>query len=265
MLSASEIRQDLLDSSSRPNNYCLQPSSLLWKINQVVPYFIGSTFFFIGSIYYLPSMADYEISAVLFTIGSVAFLYADVNEWWVNRAGCECDCDKYYRISYDSQEAARNMESEDTMLDSYQRTENELNYALSAFGSLLYLVGSILQIPESNTPTEGGGMYFFGSIIITFSQTWKIYRAGCIDAMDRHKNSFHINNVFTNKATFFIEFNGGLGGFAYFIGCLLYLPGIDEEDQGAIWFVLGAAFFILSAIFLAYHHFGITENEYSHS
>jgi len=256
----SEIRQELIDSSARPDDYYLQPLSLLWRINHVIPYLIGGTTFFIGSIYYLPNIANYEIGAILFNIGSAGFLYADINEWWKNnRVGCMFD--KHYRASYESQVAC-NMESQETMLGKYQRMENGLNYAFSAFGSFLYVVGSIFEIPELNTSIEGTIIYLVGSLVIFISQSWKIYRAGCTDAIDPNEKSFQFNNIFTQRISFFVDVNAGLGGFCYFVGSIFFLPSIADSLQGAIWFIFGGFFFSLSGLFLAYRYFGT--DEYPH-
>ena len=246
-----DIKKDLIDTAS---HYYLQPLSLLWRINHVIPYLIGGICFFIGSVYYLPIIVNYDTASILFTIGSTTFLYADINEWWKNnRVGCMLD--KHYRTSYENQVAC-NMESQDTILGRYQRTENGLNYGFSAFGSFLYLIGSILEIPALNTSTSGTIALILGSLTIVISQTWKIYRAGCKNDLNAKDIEFQYINLFSHKVALCVDVNAGLGGFAYFVGCILYLPSIADSAQGVIWFILGGLFFTISGLFLAYRYFG---------
>ena len=133
-------------------NY-LQPLTLLWRINHVIPYLIGGTTFLYGSCQYIPGYENYVLGGWLFTIGSAAFLYADLNEWLKNNhVGCIFDAD--YRDDYENQ-IGINMESKYTCFGWYQRAENGLNFFFSAFGSFLYLVGSILFIPSLDAVVLG--------------------------------------------------------------------------------------------------------------
>ena len=112
----------------------------------------------------------------LFTIGSAGFLFADLNEWWKNnRAGCAFDGE--YADEFEAS-VGKDFGPKDTTWGSYLRKENGLNFAFSAFGSFLYLLGSIFFIPDTNMLTDGTIVFIWGSSVIFLSQAWKVYRQG---------------------------------------------------------------------------------------
>ena len=233
-------------------NY-LQPLSLQWRINHTIAYLIGGFTFVAGSCYYLPGMENFVYGAWLFTIGSAAFLYADISEWWKNnRVGCMFDDD--YRALFEGQVGCY-MAPQETVLGVFQRAENGLNFAFSAFGSFLYLVGSILFIPSLNTTTIGTEVFIIGSAVIFASQSWKVYRAGCIDESNPYNKIFVFDNLMNDTPAFGVDLNAGLGGLAYFIGSILFLPSMGEYEQAAYWFVFGGSLFALSGLFLCFRYF----------
>ena len=112
----------------------------------------------------------------LFTIGSAGFLFADLNEWWKNnRAGCAFDGE--YADEFEAS-VGKDFGPKDTTWGSYLRKENGLNFAFSAFGSFLYLLGSIFFIPATNMLTDGTIVFIWGSSVNFLSQAWKVYRQG---------------------------------------------------------------------------------------
>jgi hypothetical protein len=231
----------------------LQPLSLQWRIIHAVSYLIGGLTFVAGSCYYLPVMQNYSYGSWLFTIGSAAFFYADLNEWWKNnRVGCLFDDD--YRALFESQVGCY-MAPQETVLGVFQRAENGLNFAFSAFGSFLYLIGSILFIPSLDSITLGTEVFIVGSIVIFLSQMWKIYRIGCTDETNADSKVFICENLMSDTPALGVDLNAGLGGFAYFIGSILFLPSIGQYEQAANWFVFGGLLFSLSGMFLMYRYF----------
>jgi len=238
--------------NSLPVQY-LEPLSLQWRINHSLTYLIGGFTFVAGSCCYLPGMQNYVYGAWLFTIGSAAFFYADINEWWKNnRVGCLFDDE--YRSMFESQVGCY-MAPQESILGIFQRAENGLNFAFSAFGSFLYLIGSILFIPSLQSVVLGTEVFIVGSIIIFLSQTWKLYRAGCTDEMNINNKVFICENLMNDTPALGVDLNAGLGGFAYFIGSILFLPSIGESEQAAHWFVFGGLLFALSGIFLVFRYF----------
>ena len=241
----------------------LQPLTLTWRVNHTIPYLIGGTTFLAGSYQYLPSVSNYELGGWLFTIGSVGFLYADLNEWWKNnRVGCAFDDD--YRDDFEKQLGNR-FDPSSSFCGKFQRAENGLNFALSAVGSLLYLIGSILFIPELNATVMGTIIFIPGSFIIFLSQMIKLYRAGCVYSTGTRRvekfqhRTFQLRHLTEDLPAVGVDLAAGLGGFAYMIGSYLFLPSVAVTDveitRAAIWFLLGGALFLASGLCLTYRYF----------
>lgn len=197
----------------------------------------------------------------MFTIGSVGFLYADLHEWWKNnRVGCVCDSE--FRDDFEHQ-MGKNFDPPSSICGQFQRAENGLNFALSAFGSLLYLIGSILFIPSMNGMVLGTEIFIPGSAVIFISQTCKLYRAGCTfpcAGENRFEERyFEFKNLLADVPAVGVDLCAGLGGFAYMVGSYLFLPSIAITNEAviraAVWFIAGGSLFLLSGIFLAYRYF----------
>ena len=65
----------------------------------------------------------------------------------------------------------------DTFWGKIRRMETGINYFLSATGSALYILGSVLLIPDIAL-NDGNYVYILASVVIMFAQSWKIYRQG---------------------------------------------------------------------------------------
>lgn len=67
-------------------------NSLNWRIWHGINYMIGGITFLFGSLAYLPSIDPKingdVVAGWLYTIGSTAFLFADLTEWNHYRYGC---------------------------------------------------------------------------------------------------------------------------------------------------------------------------------
>jgi hypothetical protein len=103
--------------------------SIKWKTWHYYNYFFGGITFFFGSMLLFPSFMDLlnaiKVSAWLYTLGSFTFLLADITEW----------------LHYFSKKCLYPV--------------NFINFLVSAFGSLLYLIGSACFIPEVNAASTG--------------------------------------------------------------------------------------------------------------
>lgn len=103
--------------------------SKIWKSWHYYNYIIGGITFFVGSMLLFPSFSDgfnaAKLSAWLYTIGSFTFLLADITEW----------------LHYFCQMCKFPVDS--------------INFLISAFGSLLYLIGSACFIPELDAALLG--------------------------------------------------------------------------------------------------------------
>lgn len=173
-----------------------------------------------------------------------------------NRVGCVFDDD--YRDDYE-RNLSRYYESSDSFIGKYQRAENGLNFAFSAFGSLLYLIGSILFIPSLNQIVLGTQIFIPGSAVIFLSQSWKVYRAACTNPDNLFDKSFSLSNLKYDLPGFGVDAAAGLGGLAYMIGSYLFLPDIaitnDDVIRAALWFILGGLLFTISGIFICYRYY----------
>jgi hypothetical protein len=230
--------------------------SLTWRLSHWVNYIIGGVTFAYGSYQYFPGVSNYELGGWLFTIGSTGFAIADSLEWWTNnRVGCF-----HYEIFEESYEsiATSNFAPKGTLIGTLQRAENGVNFFFSLFGSTLYLIGSIMFIPELDEIVSGTIVFIVGSLFIFFSQSWKLWRVIRVEGL-----SFNLSNLLEDLPGTFVDLFAGLGGFAYFVGSVIFLPQYDTSDSetyiAALWFQLGGLLFLLSGIALAVRYFA-TEN-----
>lgn len=221
-----------------------EPLTLTWRRFHGVTYMIGGVTFLIGSTEYLPTLSGYLIGGWMFTIGSACFLAADLFEWWKNnRIGC---CfDDGYEESFEQYNAKVFTQPKNTPEGRWQRAENGYNFALSALGSFLYLVGSVMFIPELNTMVPATWVFIFGSIVISVSQTWKLVRSRQQWTVDPWASG--------------VDAFAGLGGLSYFAGSIYFLPQIDISTgmtwAAARWFVAGGCFYAFSGVCMCYRYF----------
>ena len=230
------------------------PLSFLWRLTHTIPYLIGGFTFLFGSLCYFTTSTgvllagDYETGGWLFTVGSIGFLFADVFEWSRNnRVGCIDSAEE--RVEWEHKNSGYMTDGRRSLLklscgESWMRAENGVNFAYSALGSLLYLIGSVMFIPELDSIVLGTWVFIFGSAIIFTSQAWKIYRC----------ESFSDDVTAVNVDAF-----AGLGGLAYLVGSTQFLPAYDLNDAdtnaAAAWFTLGGSAFTLSGLAIVYRYF----------
>ena len=198
----------------------------------------------LGSIQYFPAISNYALGGWLFTIGSTGFLIADIWEWWYFRVGCMFDAEYYYP---------------DRHKPFFARSAVGINFFFSAIGSLLYLLGSIDFIPMFNRIVEGTWIFIIGSSIIFLSQLWKVLRTLKTNSRNEYDHKLRLANAFDDKSGFGVDTCAGIGGLAYFIGSIMFLPYYNTTTQNefnaASVFVTGGMFFLLSGIFLTYRYF----------
>lgn len=231
---------------------------LCWRLNHAIAFMTGGIAYLFGSYQYFPSINDLSAGAWLFVIGSIALLYADTFDWWMNnRYGCFYTIEKY-RDSFEFSMKDRFSDS-DTLLGKLQRIERGCNFFMSMIGSFLYLIGSILFIPSLDSLILGTYIFAYASAFIVFSETWKIYRSGCIDHECTKNNSFRLSNLAIDWPGFFVSVFTWLGGFGYFCGSIYYLPRYDLTTEqtifAATWYTVAGASYVLAACFITFRYF----------
>ena len=191
-----------------------------------------------GSIQYFPSVSNYSLGGWLFTIGSTGFLIADLWEWWYFRIGCAFDEEYYYP---------------DRNKPFFERCEVGLNFFFSAIGSALYLIGSIDFIPSLNAIVSGTWIFIYGSSVIFLSQSWKVVRTLRTNPSDEWDKSFRLSNAAADLPAFGVDICAGLGGLAYCIGSIMFLPSANTSDSAefnaSAVFVCGGSFFYSRVFF----------------
>ncbi|CAF1353367.1 unnamed protein product [Adineta steineri] len=85
-------------------NVLNRPKSLIWRLFHGTNYLFGCLGFIGASTMYLDQLQEESSKAIaaggwLYTLGSLLFLFADLQEWWYYRIGC-C-CYGKYRDSYE--------------------------------------------------------------------------------------------------------------------------------------------------------------------
>lgn len=173
-----------------------------------------------------------------------------------NRVGCAFDF--RYRAQYE-QEVGKYYGSPLTAWGLYRRMENGMNFALSAFGSLLYLIGSVMFIPSTGAIVDGTVVFIVGSLVIFLSQMWKVYRQGLTDPNDIALRVFKLSNYQYDLPALGVDAFAGIGGLAYAVGSAYFLPQYDTSDAvtilAATWFTFGGSAFTLSGLFIVYRYY----------
>lgn len=143
-----------------------------------------------------------------------------------------------------------------------------MNYAFSAFGSLLYLIGCIMFWPSFHTSVLATHLFIWGSEVVCISQFWKLYRSGSSSPSDPLSTKFKIINLTFDKTATLVDLFALLGGICYLIGCIYFLPKYDVSDEitnfAATLFVFGSSCFTISGLILQYRYFFANASLNSH-
>lgn len=235
-----------------------EPISNNWRILHGVLYIFGAILFSVGSFQYFPDESHQTAGAVLFIVGSILFVWGDGMEWWTNnRVGC-CLYSSFQYV-YEKKLDRRYYLPKNSCIGKYQRAANGLNYFLSVVGALAYLLGSIFFVPMLGTTLEATYLFIVGSAIVCISQIWKIWRLGCCSDENPTNCSFSLFNI--SVSSLLIKASTGVGGLCYLIGSVYFLPNYDVSDNityiAALWFTVGSAFYVISAVCLLHSYYVI--------
>lgn len=189
-----------------------------WHVRYAFCYCVGGFAFLGGSILFYPAIyvklgADFA-AAWLWTLGSAAFLVADLTEWVHVRGGDEGCGDTY-------------------------------NSLLSATGSTIYLVGSLLYVPTWINFYWGGLLYVVGSSVICISQTIRLLRAAIAVTL------------LADIPAAIADFLNLLGGFWFLISstCSIGVRGFCDGNIVATMYTVGALCFTAASFAMQYRNF----------
>jgi hypothetical protein len=231
-----------------------QPRSFQWQIFQGILYLIGSLCFTAGSCMYFTNVFHSYPNALIiggwaFTIGSLIFLFADLQDWWDYRTGY-CFNSKDHRIEELSLYSFNNTSRS---FDEMNHSKIELNVYGSICGIAFYLAGSIFFIPIfENYLAIGEWFFIFGSTFCYVSLIWKMYRSAC----QNFDEKFHFKTLFNDIPLFAMDIFSTIGNICFFLGTILFLSYINkndfDENRAAFLFVFGSGCFLLSSLILQY-------------
>lgn len=234
-----------------------QPLPFGWRLRHALSYLIGGISFTIASISYFPSISNYSLGGWGFTIGSAAFLYADVIEWALNNH-VGCCLDEKYRKDFERL-VSQTYSHPETFHGQFQRASPGLNFATSVCGSFLYLLGSVFFIPSTGLLNDGTEIFIYGSALIFLSQSIKVFRQGCNNVNDARDFSFSIHNYANDLPALGVDTGAGIGGLLYLIGSVYFLPENDVSDSvtrtAAFLFTLAGLSFVASGCFIVTRYF----------
>jgi hypothetical protein len=193
-------------------------------------------------LYWPPSPPLATLSAALYTVGSLGFLFVDVQEFF----------------TFASEPMLR------------------ANIALSATGSLLYVLGSLGFLPavEAATPIIGTWGFLLGSALIFVSQSMKLLRiggaAGCGSVSGSSGGrgcgcgcgGFSMSALCGTReyaTAAIVEGGAGLGALLFLVGTAVFAAPLGESAFGgalvlALW-VAGSLAFTAGGLSLAFRHF----------
>ena len=255
---------DSVDSCEKPLAFTKeQPLSFGWRLLHSTLCLLGGIAFFLGSTQYYPSRSHHFRGSILFNMGCVAYFFGDFSEFWMHNN---------LELSFFLKEGESDLSLDIpniplTYLEWFRLHEMALNTLLTAVGSLSYLIGCILFIPELEKETIGDILFIPGSAVIMISESWKIYRSGCTIINENGEYStdgeFSFSHIwYGDYIGFYEDITILIGATIFLIGSVLFLPVYDQDDYdtdiAAITFVIGSLFFIFSAIFMMIQCFSST-------
>ncbi len=129
-------------------------------------------------------------------------------------------------------------------------------------GNMLYSIGSIAFFPSICYMGSVVGVWSFivGSVLIFFSQLWKIYRIGTEESSE-----FNLRRLFRDidcATQTCVELNTGIGACFFFVGTTFYLDGhvynriyVEILDMWGV----GSTFFVMGSLVLGYRNWILTK------
>lgn len=200
-------------------------STQWWRATHAFGFLLGGTTFIAGTaVLFIPTQTPLlaTVSAALYTLGSVGFLYVDVLEFF----------------TFTAQPLLR------------------ANISLSALGSTLYVVGSVGFFPVLYNASQVLGVWGFilGSAFIAVSQVFKLVRIGWSEREDGFSFSRLTSSSDSLTATG-TEGGACMGAAFFLVGTLLLWLNASSFLTVLVLWTVGSLAFTSGGLALAHRHF----------
>ena len=154
--------------------------------------------------------------------------------------------------------------------DKEEKNEVNILSQLSFFGSILFLVGSLLFTSASTAPT-GVKIFIIGSSLFTCLSIIRIYQIGITASSSSLPSSsiqpFLLKNLYDDLVTVLVDVFAGCGAVTFATGSFLYLPelGLSAIFSWIAWalFQAGSTMYIISACFVVYKLITLLNSKHS--
>ena len=226
-----------------------------WRVTHAGAFILGGVTFWIGTwLYYDPadSLGDLDqaqLSAWLYIIGSIGFLYVDVEEFFTFTD------DYWLRVNIAcSVTGSTLVRARANPLSVTRALTSVSGRARDPLRSPQYIIGSVGFLPSvyAWSPLVGILGFILGSFFIGSSQIWKVVRIA--QGADGNCGSADA------RAATCVEGGACVGGWGFFFGTIVYW--IAEDDlAGTVWmavlamWIAGSTAFTFGGLSLAYRHF----------
>lgn len=238
-----------------------QKKSFRWERFQGIIYLIGSACFMSGScMYYTPVFEAHSriltIDGWLFTIGSLLYLLADLQDWWNNQIRFCCDRSDQ-QLTGDNSVLLHFGPSDVSSPEKHTSAKIEINQYCTTCGMIFFLVGSVFFIPTfEKYLTFGEWCFILGSGISALSLLWKLVRSARFSADDLADRRFRLHNLLKDRSSLFMDGCSVIGNLLFFVGTIFFLPSFSitdsDENRAVSFFVCGSACFLISSLYLQY-------------
>ena len=245
--------------------------SFSWRFFHSSLCILGGVMFLLGSAQYFPSKQKEARGSAMFVLGASCFFIADSMDLYLSYSTAVVD--REIKGSSSNKDFHRN--SQDFSLLSILTLplvcEEVMNAFMGTIGSLCYLLGCILFIPELLQQVTGDVLFIPGSIVLIISQGWKVLRAGrtppsqdnevtISTPLNSTRTRFSVSNMCAGDIPLLCaDMSLGLGAVAFLIGSIMFLPQYDTSDSittGAVYaFLAGSVLFISTGLCVFYKYF----------
>ena len=234
-----------------------KPLSFRYRLVHATLAVFGALTFIVGSAQYYPTKSRPFRGGALFTIGAVCYFCDDIADFMgMNKIN--------YLTCWMGNTFLPHSQEPPSFVEWFRYHMLGLNSLLTTTGSVFYLLGCILFIPQLNSEGPGDIIFIPGSCIIMISEGWKLHRAGCVykqeDGYMYIGRSFRWIHVWKGELVFFMgDLATWLGAALFLVGSIVFLPQYDtnthDADVAASIFLIGSILYLFCALCLCWKYF----------